>query len=164
MDHTARPMNQRTSISLNGKWDFKPHGRPASAIDVPDFWDAHPEFSGVDRAVYERDIVVPDAEEWRSKIVRVEFEGVNFLAAVSADGRPLARHVGGWIPFDVDVTPFARPGGKFRLAVEVEGGNREPIVDAAGGPRWADRLLRPQEPVGNRLRCPAQSLRRDERA
>jgi beta-galactosidase/beta-glucuronidase len=130
MEITARPMNQRTGISLNGKWDFTPQGKTQTRINVPDYWDAQPEFASVDRAAYERVIDVPDMAEWRSKILKIEFEGVNFIADVSMNGKPLSSHVGGWIPLSVDVTRFAKPGASFRLKVDVRGGCHQPVVDA----------------------------------
>jgi hypothetical protein len=126
--------NQRAEISLNGKWDFTPRGGARTRIDVPDYWDAKREFAGVAEAVYERDVAVPEGADWRGKILRVEFEGVNFIADVSVDGKPAGSHVGGWIPFGVDVTRFAAPGASFRLRVAVKGGNHEPVVDSAGAP------------------------------
>lgn len=132
----ATPLSQRTQISLNGTWDFFPEGIAPGTILVPDYWDAHPEFKEVDRAVYRRIVRVPDNSEWKGRQLFIEFEGVNFIADVYVNNDLVFSHTGGWIPFRVDVTQFAKAGEDFELKVDVKGGNYYPISEKSGAPRW----------------------------
>jgi hypothetical protein len=132
----AEKLPQRTQISLNGIWDFTPSGKDKTLIDVPDYWDSKPEFKHTDRAVYEKFIDIPGTEEWKSKILKIDFEGVNFIADVYINDKLITSHVGGWIPFSVDITGFVKAGEKCQLKVDVSGGSHQPIVDARGYPQW----------------------------
>ncbi|MDQ2688227.1 MAG: hypothetical protein M3Y28_10210, partial [Armatimonadota bacterium] len=124
---------RRDEVSLNGTWKFTPYGQTASDIPVPEYWDARPGFE-TDQAVYERSVAVPAA--WAGKVVQLEFEGVNHIADVSVNGQKIAHHVGGWISWTVDVTPYAKPGASFDLQVEVRGGNQPPILGGGDKPVW----------------------------
>ncbi len=127
----------RTQMSLNGTWDFSPsgeeHGYP---ITVPDYWDAYAEFRDVDEAEYTRKVEIPTTPEWSGKELFLEFEGVNFIADVYINDQHLATHIGGWVPFRVDISKVVTPGESFTLRVNVKGGNHKPIVDDKGAPLW----------------------------
>lgn len=112
----------RMQVTLNGTWD------EGGAV---------PQYTGVrgfDRRTYRRRVDVPAG--WRGRVIKVEFGAVNFVADVAVDGRPVARHVGGWTPFAVDVTGHATPGGSFEMAVDVRGPKHPPIVDGRGKFAW----------------------------
>jgi hypothetical protein len=152
----AQPPALREEISLNGLWDFTTEQGEKSTIPVPEFWDAAPGFTKKvsreytnDRGeksvrevllpsttigIYERDIKVPDT--WKSKVVKIEFEGINHIAEVYLDGKLLETHTGGWTPFKVDITGLIKPGIPGKLKVIVKGGSHAPIVDANGYPQW----------------------------
>ena len=152
---SAQAPSLRDEISLNGTWKFTPENNEQSTIVVPDYWDAAPGFiKKIERefirrgdtirrqvtvpstsiATYEREITVP--ERWRNKIIRLEFEGINHIAEVYVNKKLLTTHIGGWIPFSVDVTDFAKPGKSFILKVIVKGGDQNPVVDPEGNPQW----------------------------
>lgn len=49
----------------------------------------------------------------------LRFEGVLTGATLSLDGQPIGEHVGGYVPFEVELTGLLRPGGSV-LAVVVD--------------------------------------------
>jgi beta-galactosidase/beta-glucuronidase len=136
LNSSGTPLPVRTEISLNGTWDFTPEGEEKTKISVPDYWDAIPGFDSVKRAVYERRVTLPDTEEWRNKQIKLEFEGVNFIAEVYINKKKVASHIGGWIPFSVDITDLVKPGKEFTVKVDVKGGSYPPIVNENGALQW----------------------------
>jgi beta-galactosidase/beta-glucuronidase len=129
-------LSQRTELSLNGVWDFTPVGKEKTNIEVPDYWDTRPEFLSVKQAIYERIVTVPGTDDWSNKIIKLEFEGVNFITDVYINNELAASHIGGWIPFSIDITKFAISGQSFNLKLDVKGGCFEPVVDADTAPQW----------------------------
>jgi hypothetical protein len=143
----SRPTRGRVVASLNGTWDFLPTtGTPTAppttgtwaAIPVPaewnmtagtfaTSWDAYDLFetpadwNSVDVAWYRRTVVVPAAERGRRIVLR--FEAVNFEATVFWNGTQVARHSGGLLPFEVDVTDEVAWGGQNTVHVLVRSGN-----------------------------------------
>lgn len=118
----AAPPPLREEICLNGDWPVG--GAVPVYAGIPD----------LDEIVYERDVVAPEA--WSDRLVRLEFGAVNFIADVSVDGVHLLTHVGGWMPFEVDLTPHITPGRAFRLSVRVRGPGHAPITDERGAVAW----------------------------
>jgi len=111
----------RQQVSLNGDW---PEG------------GAVPNYGGdrFDENTYRRDVEVPAS--WAGKQIRLEFRQVNYVADVYVNGRQVANHVGGWIPFSVDVTPHVKPGETFSLRVIVKGSKDKQYVDSEGMAVW----------------------------
>ncbi|MEO6716109.1 MAG: glycoside hydrolase family 2 TIM barrel-domain containing protein [Novosphingobium sp.] len=56
--------------------------------------------------------------------VEVVFDGIYLESALWLNGQPLARNVGGYSPFAVDLTPHLRRGGDNVLAVRVQNSGR----------------------------------------
>lgn len=123
----------REQVSLNGTWEFTPAGKDKTTIPVPEYWDARPGFK-TSQALYERQVTVP--ESFAGKRIRLEFEGVNQIAQVSVNGKEVGFHIGGWIPFAIDITDHVTPGKPFMLGVDVKGGSHQPIVSATGAVQW----------------------------
>ena len=146
----------REQISLNGIWKFTTESGEQSNIAVPEFWDAAPGFTkkikreiinskgdkivrevtvpSTTTGIYERDIQIPSS--WKNKVIKIEFEGVNHIAEVYFNDKLLETHIGGWIPFKVDITELVKAGDVSKLKVVVKGGNHPPIVDENGYPQW----------------------------
>lgn len=121
-------------VSLNGTWRFYPDGQSeAHEIAVPEFWDATPGFM-CDQARYEREVTLPDS--WAGRIIAVRFDGVNHAAGVYVNDRYAGGHVGGWTPFEEDITELVEPGETFTLRVDVKGSKYPPIVDKRGKCLW----------------------------
>jgi beta-galactosidase/beta-glucuronidase len=146
----------REQVSLNGIWNFTTESGEKTSITVPEFWDAAPGFTkkinreltdengnkivrevtvpSTSIGIYEREILIPD--DWKNKIIKIEFEGINHIAEVYLDDKLLTTHIGGWTPFTVDITNLVKSGITCKLKVVVKGGNHSPIVDANGYPQW----------------------------
>lgn len=105
---------QGAEVSLNGAWE--------KGGEVPLYAGNRENFQ-----VYERKVKVP--ADWTDKLIRVDFEAVNYIADVYVNGKHLSNHVGPWLPFSVDVTNEAKPGDEFVLKVEVKGMMNAPIID-----------------------------------
>jgi beta-glucuronidase len=103
-----------------------------SATTVPSAWnagdDSQASFDGA-VAWYRKDFRVPSRARALAWIVR--FESANFRATVWLNGRKLGDHVGGYLPFELDL-PNASPRGVNRLVVRVD--NRRPPTDPSGAP------------------------------
>jgi beta-glucuronidase len=80
-------------------------------ITIPHAWNATDESPASMRGSvgwYRKDFRVPSATKGTSWIAR--FESVNYRATVYLNGRLLARHEGGYIPFEVDLAPALKRG------------------------------------------------------
>lgn len=115
-------MNGRESILLNGTWD---HG---------DIVPAHTGIVVAERKTFSREVAVP--HDWQNKRIILHFNMVNFTSDIYVNDRHVTRHIGGWVPFDVDITEYARPGESFALRVDVLGRNVAPYVDDEGAYVW----------------------------
>lgn len=105
---------------LDGTWELDlPEG--TVPVVVPFAWETAA--SGVARtwlehATYRRTLVAPAA--WAGSRVALCFGAVHHRARVRVDGVPVAEHVGGTTPFEVDVTDALTPGVPAVLEVEVD--------------------------------------------
>jgi hypothetical protein len=153
-DH-SRPDLQRVAWSnLNGPWRFAfdPHligeqecwhrpssGRPKDlSITVPYPWEsrlsgvAAPDYKGA--AWYEREITIP--ADWHDLQPFLHFGAVDWSARVWLNGRLVAEHDHGYLPFACDLSPYLHPGETATLTVRAYD-----IADAATlvgkqVPRW----------------------------
>jgi beta-galactosidase len=57
---------------------------------------------------------------WRGRTVMLRVEAAMNVAAVSLNGRPVATHLGGYLPFTIDLTPHLRPGGTNELLIRLD--------------------------------------------
>ncbi len=134
-DIQAGKLPLRSEMSLNGTWNFTPEKGEKTFIQVPDFWDAAG-FKNIRYAVYERRVTIPNMPEWKNKQIKLEFDAVNFIAEIYINNKLAGSHVGGFIPFSIDITKFVKPGDTFTLRVNVKGGSYPPIVDSEDNPQW----------------------------
>ncbi|MCC6489762.1 MAG: glycoside hydrolase family 2, partial [Candidatus Hydrogenedentes bacterium] len=131
LDGHPRPDWARPWVNLNGAWqfDFDPedaglrdhwyenhtYGR---TIQVPFPWQS--ELSGIHDtayngvAWYQRDIAIPSDAGPRLFLV---FGAVDWLATVWVNGKEMATHEGGYVPFDVEITELAKPGESIHVTV-----------------------------------------------
>lgn len=127
-----RPMLQRDEwLNLNGTWDFvivKSAGAPLDEplpseyegqIRVP--FALETVASGVTRSLgpdqtlfYRRLVELPQA--WRSRRVALNFEAVDHEAVVWVDGQQAGSHLGGYLPFSVELPAG---GGRHEVVVAV---------------------------------------------
>ncbi len=118
---TSAPPPLRDQILLNGRWD--------KGEIIPQY--VGQKFS---QRTYTRTITIPG--RWKGKIIKLDFEAVNFIADIYVDNRHAANHIGAWVPFPVDITKFVKPGGKFKLKVQVKGSIHKPYVNDNNKAVW----------------------------
>ena len=85
----------------------------------------------------EREVTVPS--DWVGQMIRARFEAVYSACEIWIDGHPVAQHVGGFTPIDIDITPMARPGETLRLTLYVDNSSVADLI--AFGTRYADHPL-----------------------
>jgi beta-glucuronidase len=89
---------------------------PASYNDL--FTD--PEVRGhVGWVYYQREVRVPRG--WSGERIVLRFDAATHAARVYLDDELVGEHIGGYTPFDIDVTDRAAAGEAFRLTVAVSG-------------------------------------------
>ena len=100
-------------VNLNGQWDFGfEKGAYDRKITVPFGWGC--EFSGVknekgkDTGYYRRTVKVPP--EWKGKRVFLVVGASDYKTEFSFDGKNLGKHVGGYMPFEFELTDLVKWG------------------------------------------------------
>jgi beta-glucuronidase len=122
----------RELVNLDGTWRFAIDSRAGDApwsgrLDTPLEAAVPASYNDlfVDPAVrdhvgwvyYQRSVRVPRG--WGEDRVLLRFDAATHAARVYVDDTLVGEHVGGYTPFDVDVTGVAAAGGEFRLTVAV---------------------------------------------
>lgn len=112
--------------SLNGTWDFcaasgdepPDDGRDWRQHEVPGQWNcAEYEVASGERGWYRREFSVPPAA--MNGRIRIRFDGVYSDAVVWVNGDRVGTHVGGYTPFEVDITDAVTAGDRNVLEVGV---------------------------------------------
>ncbi|MES2550376.1 MAG: sugar-binding domain-containing protein, partial [Pseudomonadota bacterium] len=110
----------RTKLSLDGIWEFRHESQTDwHTARVPGHWQAQfPELAvAFGQATYTRDIAIPAG--WTGREVSICFGAVSDSAVVRLDGQEIARHEGGYLPFDV-VIPADLIRASNRLEVQCD--------------------------------------------
>lgn len=63
---------------------------------------------------------IPVAPDWKGKQVSAVFDGAMQRADVWVNGKPALTHLGGYLPFAVDLTPYVNQGGPITLALRLD--------------------------------------------
>ena len=122
---TLYPQNNaaRMALDLGGIWDFRFQGDAAwQRIAVPaSYNDQSPDprfrsFAGT--VEYRRRITVPTA--WKGMRVFLRFDGVAHDARVLLNGKEIAFHRGGFLPFEAELEGVLAPGETGELTVEAD--------------------------------------------
>ncbi|KAJ5158805.1 uncharacterized protein N7500_008456 [Penicillium coprophilum] len=87
---------------------------PASYNDIFVDRDIHDHVGWV---YYQRDVFVPKG--WSKEQYFVRAESATHHGRIYVNDRLLAEHVGGYTPFEADITEFVTAGEKFRLTIGV---------------------------------------------
>ena len=129
-----KPTPTRELVNLDGVWRFAIDTRlpeqpwlatmdtpleaavPASYNDL--FADAEVR-DHVGWVYYQREVRVPRG--WQEDRILLRFDAATHAARVYVDDQLVGEHVGGYTPFDVDLTDLVHAGGSFRLTVAVSG-------------------------------------------
>ncbi len=146
----------RETQSLDGAWDIVfDHGNKGRAgkwhakgvfselagrreISVPSCWElTEKDYEGV--AFYRRTFEVP--EDWKEKVVRFQFDAVNFRSEVWLNDTAVGVHEGGFTPFEFRVDDLLLFGGDNTLILRVVGPIllQNKVVDGVGPmetPQW----------------------------
>ena len=141
-EHPRPTMKREAYTMLNGRWEYafaplEPQGEQTSALSAeeakravehaapPEHFDGtilvpfSPEalLSGVNRALqpcellwYRRELAIPDLAA--DERLLLHLEAVDWTCAVFVNGQLAGSHVGGYLPFDLDITPFLDSGNK----------------------------------------------------
>lgn len=127
-EHPDPMMERARWESLNGWWQcaIVPADSPGPApgqwrpilvpfaVETPASGVARPLLPD-ERLHYRRPVLIPPA--WRGERIRIHFSAVDHECEVMIDGRPVARHTGGYLPFHVDVADTDRDAVELRLEV-----------------------------------------------
>ena len=109
-----RPDWERSQwVNLNGQWDFGfEKGVYDRKITVPFGWGSAlsgvKDEKGKDTGYYRRKVKVP--REWKGKRVFLVVGAADYDTEFSFDGKPLGKHVGGYTPFEFELTDFVKWG------------------------------------------------------
>ena len=123
--NTLYPQNNaaRMVLDLGGVWDFRFRGDKAwQPIAVPaSYNDQSPDprfrnYAGI--AEYRRKITVP--RSWDGMRVCLRFDAVAHNARILLNGREIAAHRGGFLPFEVELNGVLEAGETAELAVEAD--------------------------------------------
>lgn len=66
---------------------------------------------------YQRSVQVPRG--WAAERILLRFDAATHSAKVYVDDQLVGEHIGGYTPFDIDITDAVKPGAAFRLTVAV---------------------------------------------
>ena len=112
-EHPRPDWERADWVNLNGVWDFSFETNSYNQkITVPFGWGS--KLSGVemqkdkDTGYYRRSITVPSA--WKGKRVFVVVGAADHDTECFIDGTPLGKHIGGYTPFEYEITDFIRWG------------------------------------------------------
>lgn len=120
---------------LNGIWKFRKEGRLGQGFDEK--WYESPLKDWIEMPVpasynditvdkrlrdhvgwvwYEREVAIP--KDWQNKRMVLRFGSVTHHAVVYMNGKEIAKHKGGFLPFEVEIAPYVTVGSN-RLTVAV---------------------------------------------
>lgn len=117
-----RPDRDRSQqwLCLNGTWCLHADGQRVDVV-VPFAWETTASEVGrtwLERATYCRSVTVPPS--WVGRRTVLSFGAVHHRAVVRIEGAEVGSHVGGYEPFEIDITEHVAPGATVELAVEVD--------------------------------------------
>ncbi|GAB3649903.1 beta-glucuronidase [Echinicola sediminis] len=118
----------QNTISLNGTWHFLASNDldeneflradyPSwDTLKVPGNWDTRNRYSEyVGKGYYQKEFTVP--QSWMGKQIRVHFGAVYQSARVWLNGTLLGEHIGGYTPFEFNITDKINRNGPNSLVV-----------------------------------------------
>jgi beta-galactosidase len=110
-------------IALDTGWQFQRlgDGSATTQATLPHTTRIEPrvvndQWQGV--SVYNKSLAVPAS--WAGKTVLLRVEAAMNVATVSLNGRPVATHLGGYLPFTIDLTKRLRFGAENRITIRLD--------------------------------------------
>ena len=113
-------------VALISDWTVD-YGQGPSPVTIPHAWNQAVPLMWEGPAHYETTITVPAAGGF------LTFEGVSYLAEIRTGEILLARHIGAWDAFTVDLRKFAGKTIPIRVSVTKNGGKTMPVGEVASG-------------------------------
>ena len=113
-------------VALISDWTVD-YGKGPTPVTIPHAWNQAVPLMWEGPAHYETTITVPAAGGF------LTFEGVSYLAEVRTGETLLARHIGAWDAFTVDLRKFAGKTIPVRVSVTKNGGKTMPVGEVASG-------------------------------
>lgn len=118
----------REQRHLNGPWQFQidPAGTLRleditqwRTIQVPGPWQAQFDDLRLVAGVgwYRRTISIP--AQWAGRTIVLHVGASDYFSEIWIDGQAIGQHEGGYLPFEVDLTPAVRPGSTHTLVIRV---------------------------------------------
>jgi beta-galactosidase len=148
--------NGETHLPLNGEWKFKidPYTKGESAnwfaadfnhtawdsMSVPGNWDLRNEYANYAGKAWYRKEFTADAV-WKSKTVRLLFDGVNFESKVWVNGKLAGTNNIGYLPFEFDVSGLLNFGGSNTITVLCDNTTKLGAIWNWGGIRRTVKLV-----------------------
>lgn len=135
-EHPRPDYKREPWVNLNGPWDFGFDARDVGEkeqwfvpgkhvldrkIIVPFPWEsrlsgiADAEYKGV--AWYAREIELPAGNAWKDRDAWLVIGACDWSAKVWVNGQLAAEHVGGYVPFDVNLSRFGKSGEKVAVVI-----------------------------------------------
>jgi beta-galactosidase/beta-glucuronidase len=141
---------QTITLNLSGTWSFQPSGSSKTTLAVPGFYvwkaNARPDLpfpstvtgpwmivEGKAESIYETSFQIP--AEMRGKRLFLRFESINFLADIELNQHFIKRHIGGYLPFEIDITNHVDTSSTNQLTVAVKYWDSS-FLDASNLPVW----------------------------
>lgn len=159
----------RTKLSLDGIWEFRHESQSDwHKARVPGHWQAQfPELAvAFGQATYARDIAIPAG--WKGREVAICFGAVSDSAVIRLDGQEIARHEGGYLPFEVVIpADLIRASNRLEVQCDLPDGHHRDGSDFAEIPHGKQSWYGPQAGIWQSVRLEArarthiQSLRLD---
>lgn len=108
------------SQSLNGKWSFAPaKGGKTSSVDVPGEWVMQGfAVKPGQWAEYSKEFKV--SKSWNGKRIKLRFNAVYSESEIYINGHKEGYHLGGFTPFELDITDRVKMGGENLIKVLVK--------------------------------------------
>lgn len=119
---------QSTKVNLNGNWLFdadpnvsfweSPKEVDCKQIQVPGEWVMQGfEVAKGEKAGYYRQFEIPT--NWKGQRIKFRSNGIFSESIVFINGKKVGKHIGGFTPFELDVTDFIRFGAMNKITIAV---------------------------------------------